>query len=64
MSSAEDDDLIVIPMTIASDGDINTWPESPYAERDDYRWRLMLAENWLRDAGTYEEGEFGLDALI
>ncbi|KAJ5572234.1 hypothetical protein N7535_005894 [Penicillium sp. DV-2018c] len=57
MSRAEDE-VVVIPVTVASDGDMSTWPDSPYVERDDLSWREMLAENWLRDAGTYEEGEF------
>ncbi|KAJ5142681.1 Transcription-silencing protein Clr2 [Penicillium bovifimosum] len=54
--SSFDDNMVVIPMTAASDGDMSTWPDSPYTERDDYSWRLNLAENWLKDAGTYEEG--------
>ncbi|KAJ5566050.1 hypothetical protein N7535_007688 [Penicillium sp. DV-2018c] len=51
-----DNSMIVIPMTAVSDGDVTTWPDSSYTQRDDYSWRLMLAENWLKDAGTCEKG--------
>ncbi len=60
MSSTEDEDsnVNIIPMdSFPSDGDMSTWPGGHYTERDDHRWRQLLAENWLRDMGTYEEGE-------
>lgn len=60
-SSSEDDDpnVNIIPMdNFPSDGDINTWPSrGHYVERPDIRWRELLAENWLKEMGTYEEGE-------
>lgn len=60
-SSSEDDDpnVNIIPMdNFPSDGDINTWPSGGhYVERPDVRWRELLAENWLKKMGTYEEGE-------
>lgn len=66
-SSTEDDDpnVNIIPMdNFFSDGDVNTWPSGGhYVERPDIRWRELLAENWLKEMGTYEEGELptGLD---
>lgn len=60
MSSSEDDDpnVNVIPMeNFSSDGDMSTWPGGNYIERPDIRWRQLLAENWLKSMGTYEEGE-------
>ncbi|KAK4862680.1 hypothetical protein LT330_002813 [Penicillium expansum] len=59
MSSSEDDDpnVNVIPMeNFSSDGDMSTWPGGNYIERPDIRWRQLLAENWLKSMGTYEEG--------
>lgn len=60
-SSSEDDDpnVNIIPMdNFFSDGDVNTWPSGGhYVERPDIRWRELLAENWLKEMGTYEEGE-------
>lgn len=60
-SSSEDDDpnVNIIPMdNFVSDGDMNTWPSGGhYFERPDIRWRELLAENWLKEMGTYEEGE-------
>ncbi|KAJ5124845.1 uncharacterized protein N7515_008670 [Penicillium bovifimosum] len=50
-------DLDVIRITAYSDGDISTWPSSRYTPRDDHIWRRKLAENWLKDAGTYQAGE-------
>lgn len=61
MSSSEDDDskVNIIPMdSFPSDGDMSTWPGGQYAERDDHRWRQLLAENWLKNMGTFEEGRF------
>ncbi|CAI7622061.1 unnamed protein product [Penicillium glandicola] len=58
-SSSEDEDtnLNTIPMeNFPSDGDMSTWPGGQYIERDDFNWRKLLAENWLKDMGTYEEG--------
>ncbi|KAJ5206740.1 Transcription-silencing protein Clr2 [Penicillium cf. griseofulvum] len=58
-SSSEDDDpnVEVIPMeNIPSDGDMSTWPGGNYIERSDSRWRQLLAENWLKAMGSYEEG--------
>lgn len=58
MSSSEDDNVNIIPMeNFASDGDMSTWPGGQYTERSDLRWRQLLAENWLKEMGTYEEGE-------
>lgn len=60
-SSSEDDDpnVNIIPMdNFVSDGDMNTWPSGGhYFKRPDIRWRELLAENWLKEMGTYEEGE-------
>ncbi|CAG7935310.1 unnamed protein product [Penicillium nalgiovense] len=59
-SSSEDEDpnVNVIPMdNFPSDGDMSTWPVGNiYTERSDARWRQLLAENWLKDMGTYEDG--------
>ncbi|CRL26976.1 Transcription-silencing protein Clr2 [Penicillium camemberti] len=59
-SSSEGDDpnVNIIPMdNFFSDGDVNTWPSGGhYVERPDIRWRELLAENWLKEMGTYEEG--------
>ncbi|OQE11613.1 hypothetical protein PENVUL_c002G06456 [Penicillium vulpinum] len=58
-SSSEDGDpnVNVIPMeNFPSDGSMSTWPGGQYIERPDSRWRQLLAENWLKDMGTYEEG--------
>ncbi|KAJ5124879.1 uncharacterized protein N7515_008704, partial [Penicillium bovifimosum] len=41
----------------ASDGDVSTWPISPYTQRQDQGWRQKLAESWVKDTGTHEEGE-------
>ncbi|KAJ5308759.1 hypothetical protein N7508_004138 [Penicillium antarcticum] len=49
---------VVISMNgFQSDGDINTWPSFPYNQRDDTRWRQLLAENWLKSQGSYVEGD-------
>lgn len=67
MSSTEDEDsnVNVIPMdSFPSDGDMSTWPGVPYTERDDHRWRQLLAENWLKDMGTYEEGKLTSDVSV
>ncbi|KAJ5170221.1 Transcription-silencing protein Clr2 [Penicillium coprophilum] len=58
-SSSEDEDsnINVIPMeNFVSDGDMSTWPGNNYSERSDARWRELLAENWLKAMGTFEEG--------
>ncbi|KAJ5124803.1 uncharacterized protein N7515_008628 [Penicillium bovifimosum] len=55
--SSRNNKLVVIPITAASDGDVSTWPSSPYTERDDQNWRQKLAENWVKDAGTYQQAE-------
>ncbi|KAJ5788637.1 Transcription-silencing protein Clr2 [Penicillium paradoxum] len=57
MSSSDDDlNVNVIPMdSFPSDGDPSTWPGGNYAERVDHRWRELLADNWLKNMGTYEE---------
>ncbi|CAG8893076.1 unnamed protein product [Penicillium egyptiacum] len=57
-SEDEDPNVNVIPMEkFPSDGDMGTWPETRnYTERSDLRWRQLLADNWLRAMGTYEEG--------
>ncbi|KAJ5503558.1 Transcription-silencing protein Clr2 [Penicillium fimorum] len=58
-SSNEDEDpnVNVIPMeNFPSDGDMSTWPGGNYTERSDSRWRELLAENWLKNMGTFEEG--------
>jgi hypothetical protein len=63
-SSSEEDGLNVevIPMeNIPSDGDMSTWPGKNYLERPDFRWRQLLAENWLKAMGSYEEGELSTD---
>jgi hypothetical protein len=66
-SSSEDEDpnVNVIPMdNFPSDGDMSTWPVGNiYTERSDARWRQLLAENWLKDMGTYEDGELTTDVL-
>ncbi|CDM26440.1 hypothetical protein CBS147339_6228 [Penicillium roqueforti] len=56
-SEDEDSNVNIIPMeNFPSDGDMSTWPSSHYIERSDLRWRQLLAENWLKDMGTYEDG--------
>ena len=63
-SSSEDEDpnVNIIPMeNFPSDGDMSTWPSGHYNERSDLRWRQLLAENWLKDMGTYEDGELTAD---
>ena len=66
-SSSEDEDpnVNVIPMDdFPSDGDTSTWPVGNiYTERPDLRWRQLLAENWLKDMGTYEDGKLTTDIL-
>ncbi|KAJ5124881.1 Histone deacetylase interacting [Penicillium bovifimosum] len=47
--------MVVIPITAASDGDVSTWPGSPYTHRDDDSWRQKLAENWVKDAGACQQ---------
>lgn len=43
---------------------MSTWPVGNiYTERSDARWRQLLAENWLKDMGTYEDGELTTDVL-
>lgn len=61
MSSDDDESKVnVIPMdSFASDGDMNTWPGHPYAERNDQKWRELLATNWLAKMGSLEAGELG-----
>lgn len=62
-SEDEDSNVNIIPMeNFPSDGDMSTWPSSHYIERSDLRWRQLLAENWLKDMGTYEDGELIADA--
>ncbi|KAJ5758137.1 uncharacterized protein N7511_006831 [Penicillium nucicola] len=57
-SDEDDSNEVVISMDgFQSDGDITTWPESPYSQRDDTRWRKLLAENWLKSQGSYVEGD-------
>lgn len=61
MSSDDDQEsrVNVIPMdSFASDGDMSTWPGHPYAERNDQKWRELLARNWLAKMGSLETGEF------
>lgn len=61
MSSDDDQEsrVNVIPMdSFVSDGDMSTWPGHPYAERNDQKWRELLARNWLAKMGSLETGEF------
>jgi hypothetical protein len=57
-SSDDDSNVNIIPMdSYPSDGDSNTWPGEPYAERDDTNWRRLLACNWLQHMGSLEDGK-------
>ncbi|KAJ5084807.1 hypothetical protein NUU61_009386 [Penicillium alfredii] len=57
-TSEEDPNEVIIPIDHSlSDGDMNTWPtEAKYTMPDDSRWRMSLAEMWLKKTGAYEEG--------